>query len=166
MQKWESLKTVKIILALFATALFLSGLTALPLRIELSILNSLLGQGTQVESVFPSFSSWISLVNAAIVFISEEYPFLAYGYDWMAFGHFVIAIAFVGAVIDPVKRIWVIEFGVIACILVIPYSFIVGTLRDIPVFWRFIDSLFGFFGLIPLLLARKIILNLDEKERN
>jgi hypothetical protein len=30
------------------------------------------------------------------------YPFLAYGTDWLAFVHLVIAVAFVGPFFDPV----------------------------------------------------------------
>ncbi len=154
----NALTTTRIILASYAAILILSGLTAIPLRIELSLLNSLLGEGTVIASVLPPLSAWISLVNEAIQFISDQYPFLAYGYDWMAFGHFVIAIAFIGAAIDPVRRIWVIEFGIIACVLVIPYSFLMGYLREIPIYWSIIDSLFGFFGTIPLIIARTLVL--------
>ena len=161
----NTLTTTRIILASYAAILILSGLTAIPLRIELSLLNSLLGEGTVIDSVLPQLSAWISLVNEAIQFISNQYPFLAYGYDWMAFGHFVIAIAFIGAAIDPVRRIWVIEFGIIACVLLIPYSFIMGYLREIPIYWSVIDSLFGFFGMIPLIIARVQILRHSTKEQ-
>jgi len=162
MKKLTSLRTIRIIISFYAVVLIVSGLTAIPLRLELSILNAFLGEGTFIDSILPSFSSWISLVNTAIEFISEEFPFLAYGYDWLAFGHFVIAIAFIGAVVDPVNRIWVVEFGIIACILVIPYGFIMGYFRGIPPSWSFIDSLFGIFGLIPLLIVRTMILRIDK----
>jgi hypothetical protein len=46
---------------------------------------------------------------------SKDYPFLFYGYDWLAFAHFVLAILFIGPLRDPVKNKWVIEFGIIAC---------------------------------------------------
>ena len=166
MKKFTSLRTIRIIISFYAVVLIVSGLTAIPLRLELSVMNSFLGEGTFIDSSFPSFSAWISLINSAIEYISEEYPFLAYGYDWMAFGHFVIAIAFIGAVVDPVNRIWVVEFGIIACILVIPYGFIMGYFRGIPIFWSFIDSLFGIFGVIPLLVARTMILRIDNNSKS
>jgi hypothetical protein len=166
MKKFTSLRTIRIIISFYAVVLIVSGLTAIPLRLELSVMNSFIGEGTYIDSFLPSFSSWISLINSAIEYISEEYPFLAYGYDWMAFGHFVIAIAFIGAAIDPVRRIWVIEFGIIACVLLIPYSFIMGFLREIPIYWSVIDSLFGFFGIIPLIIARVLVLRYSTDEQN
>jgi hypothetical protein len=78
---------------------------------------------------------------------------MLYGTDWLAFGHFVIAIAFIGPMRDPVRNIWVIHFGIIACLLIIPYAFIFGAIRGIPIWWRLIDCSFGIFGVIPLLLA-------------
>ncbi len=80
----------------------------------------------------PFLGSWISLVHRALNQLYRDYAFLAYGYDWMAFGHFVIAIAFLGAARDPLRNKWVIEFGMIACILILPYAFVFGALRGIP----------------------------------
>jgi hypothetical protein len=57
---------------------------------------------------------------------------LAYGTDWLAFAHLVIAIAFLGPLKDPVRNIWVVEFGMIACLLVIPLALICGPIRGIP----------------------------------
>ena len=34
----------------------------------------------------------------------------------------VIAIVFIGPLRDPVKNVWVVEFGMIACALVVPFS--------------------------------------------
>ena len=81
---------------------------------------------------------------------NKEYPFLAYGYDWLAFAHFVLAILFIGPLKDPVRNKWVIEFGMIACVLIIPFAFIAGHFRGIPIGWRLIDCSFGVIGLIPL----------------
>jgi len=39
----------------------------------------------------------------------DGYPFIAYGTDWLAFAHFVIAIAFIGPWRDPVRNVWVVE---------------------------------------------------------
>jgi hypothetical protein len=107
-------------------------------------------------------ASWISLVHEAINDLYQNYAFLGYGYDWLAFGHFVIAIAFMGAVKDPVRNRWVIEFGMIACVLILPYAFFLGQLRGIPMIWRIIDMSFGVFGIIPLYFARKMTLELES----
>ena len=89
--------------------------------------------------------------------MDQKYPFMFYGTDWLAFGHIVIAIAFLGALKDPVKNIWIIEFGMLACLLVIPYALIFGAIRGIPFFWRLIDCSFGIIGILPLWLTRKYV---------
>ncbi len=88
---------------------------------------------------------------------SAKFPFLAYGTDWLAFGHFVIAIAFIGPLRNPVKNIWVVEFGMIACVLVVPFALGMGAVRGIPIGWRLIDCSFGVLGIIPLWLCRREI---------
>jgi hypothetical protein len=60
--------------------------------------------------------------------------------------HFVLAILFIGPLRDPVKNIWVIQFGLIACALVIPFAFVAGHFRGIPIGWRLIDCSFGVTG--------------------
>ena len=54
--------------------------------------------------------------------------FSAYGTDWLAFGHFVIALFFVGAWRDPVRHVWILHAGLIAC-RVIPLALICGAIR-------------------------------------
>jgi hypothetical protein len=109
---------------------------------------------------FPAFSQWIVRINDALQNSYGQYPFLAYGTDWLAFGHVAIALAFIGPLRDPIKNIWVIEFGMIACTLIIPWALIFGMVRDIPFFWTLIDISFGVFGIIPLWLARSDTLRL------
>jgi hypothetical protein len=95
-------------------------------------------------------NDWINNVYHAVEETDQKFPFLFYGYDWMAFAHIVIAIAFIGPYRDPVKNEWVIEFGMIACTLVIPAALLFGAIRQIPFWWRMIDAAFGIIGLIPL----------------
>ena len=159
----QRLLWIRRILVFFVLALAVSGFTAIPLRFELNILNSFAGEGTIVEDAIPLLASWISLVHRAIDELYQDYAFLAYGYDWLAFGHFVIAIAFLGAVKDPVRNRWVIEFGMIACVLILPYAFFLGKIREIPMLWRVIDMLFGIFGIIPLYFARRMTLELEAE---
>jgi hypothetical protein len=71
---------------------------------------------------------------------------MAYGTDWLAFAHLVIAVAFIGPLRDPVRNIWVIEFGLIACVAVFPLAFIAGSVRGIPFYWQLIDCSFGVGG--------------------
>lgn len=147
-------RRTRILLLLFMIGLLLSGLTAFPLKAEVNILQKVIGQGTSIESRFPALSNWISTVYNGIIQADKDHSFLFYGTDWLAFGHIVIAIAFIGPLIDPAKNIWVITFGMISCILVIPLALICGPIRGIPFFWQLIDCSFGVFGIIPLYFAR------------
>jgi hypothetical protein len=88
---------------------------------------------------------------------------LAYGTDWLAFGHVAIAIAFLGVLQDPRRNIWVVHFGIIACLLIVPWTLIFGAIRKIPFFWQLIDMSFGLVGLLPLWLARQSILKLPKE---
>ena len=87
-----------------------------------------------------------------------------YGYDWLAFAHFVLAILFIGPYRDPVRNIWVIQFGMIACALVIPFAFIAGFYRGIPVGWSVIDCMFGVIGFWLLRICQLRIQALKEYE--
>lgn len=151
----QTLKRIRRLTTFFIVGLVLSGVTAIPLIPELDWLLSLFGDKTPVMA-------WIRQVRDALVATDAAFPFLAYGYDWLAFGHFVIALAFVGAWRDPVRNIWLFEFGMIACAMVIPYALIFGALREIPLYWRFIDGLFGVIGSIPLLICHRLTKQLER----
>lgn len=107
----------------------------------------------------PAFAAaWFARVEHGLLRTDAAYPFIAYGTDWLAFGHFVIAIFMIGAWRDPVCNLWLFRAGQIACLLVIPTALICGALRGIPWWWRAIDSSFGIVGFIPLWLAERIAL--------
>lgn len=135
--------------------LFLSGLTAIPLEKELAFLSRCFSPANMI-------GAWIDKVYLAIVYTNKQFPFLAYGYDWLAFAHFVLAILFIGPLKDPVRNKWVIEFGMIACVLIIPFAFIAGHFRGIPVGWRLIDCAFGVIGIIPLSICRSKIIQVER----
>ena len=144
------LKQIRRWIIFFMIVLFLSGLTTIPLERELLFLSRCFSPASKI-------GAWIDKVYLAIVHTNRQYPFLAYGYDWLAFAHFVLAILFIGPLKDPVRNKWVIEFGMIACVLIIPFAIIAGHFRSIPFGWRLIDCAFGIIGLIPLgICLRKI----------
>jgi hypothetical protein len=148
------LKKVRRWLIVFICGLLISGATAIPLIPELGFMYRALHHfGISSGPVH----DWLQLVYAGLLETKQRYPFFQYGTDWLAFGHFVIAIAFLGAVRDPVKNIWLLQFGMIACALVIPYALVFGAIRQIPWWWRLLDCSFGAFGLIPLLLSYKLV---------
>ena len=45
----------------------------------------------------------------------------------------------------------------IACVLVVPFALIMGSLRGIPLGWRLVDCCFGILGFIPLWYCRRSI---------
>lgn len=151
---------IRALLIFFLVGLVLSGLSAVPLQWEMEILKRLFGSGSLLSQLLPPVSAWIDLVYQGVRNGYGQYPFLAYGTDWLAFGHVSIAIAFIGPIREPVKNLWVVEFGMIVCVLVIPWTLIFGPLRGIPFFHMLIDMSFGMLGIIPLWFARRSILKL------
>ena len=141
------LRQLKGLTWLFIIGLFVSGATALPLQTELDAFAKILGDNHS------GFANWIFKVRDALGHTYADYPFMAYGTDWLAFGHFVIALAFVGALRDPVRNRWLYLFGMISCVMVIPYAMICGGMRGIPIYWRLIDCSFGVIGAVPSFIA-------------
>ena len=130
---------------LFIIILIVSGLTAFPLETELNILLASLRNHPNAIYL------WINKVTNAVHQMNMHYPFLAYGTDWLAFAHIIIALFFIGVYKDPVKNIWITQIGIIACFLIFPLALIAGYIREVPIFWQLIDCSFGALGLIPLL---------------
>ena len=148
-------RRIKICIWIIIIGLALSGLTAFPLETELGILH-------QHLSVNNPFYNWIGTIYNALKITNHEFPYISYGTDWLSFAHLIIAIAFIGPLKDPVKNIWIIEFGMIACILIFPLALIAGPIRDIPIYWRLIDCSFGVIGLVPLYFCKINIKKLRE----
>jgi len=154
----ENKKIIRRWLVFFMTMLTLSGITAMPAEWELSI----------VVKFFDDHSplgSWLNEIHFAVQETGKKFPFLFYGYDWLGFAHMLIAMAFIGPYKDPVKNKWVIEFGTIACFLLIPFALFIGYFRGIPFWWRLIDCSFGVFGLIPLGICYNKITELERATR-
>jgi len=150
MQSSQPLRSIRLWLSIFIAGLILSGITAFPLEHETAWLASVL----TAHPILPrGIVLWVDRVYQALYYDSIHAPFLAYGTDWLAFAHLVLAVAFLGPLIDPVRNKWVLQFGVVACVGVPLLAFIAGPIRGIPLPWRFIDSSFGVFGAIPLLVC-------------
>jgi hypothetical protein len=162
MKTSHALLHVRFWLIFFATALIVSGVTAIFAREGLQFLSPLFARGSMLHTFWPSMAEWLLLVYRSIEETYDKYPFLAYGYDWLAFGHFIISIPFLMAVNDPRRYSWVITYGMIACISVIPFAIVFGAIREIPIFWRIVDTLFGLGGLLVLLILRRQLKALDS----
>src|SRR5579875_4223748 len=123
-------RIISINLTIIIVGLALSGITAFPIETELEWLVKL----TDGDNGF--MDVWLVKVYDAVKHTNHQYPFLAYGTDWLAFAHLMLAILFAGIVKEPVKNKWVIKFGMIACMIIIPLAFIAGSARGIPFFWQ------------------------------
>lgn len=157
------LNKLRWVLASFMVALILSGITAFPLQRELQQIVEIRG----LEHVTPAeagsgFDGWILTVRNGLRESYTKYPWLAYGTDWLAFAHVVIAVFFIGVFIDPVRNVWILKAGIIACVLVIPLALICGAVRQIPIGWRLIDCSFGVFGVLPLLYSLRLTRSLEN----
>lgn len=158
-------RRVRIWLVVFIVGLVLSGLTAFPLVTEIRWLDEVLrSDGSPVPGNLPGLVEWVGRAREGLEATDAKYPFVLYGTDWLAFAHLVIAIAFYGPYRDPVRNIWIIEFGMIACAAIVPLALICGAIRGIPPYWQLIDMSFGFFGVIPLLIVRRMIKRLEKYE--
>lgn len=151
---------IRCLLLIFIVGLVISGATAIPLETELKLLVQIVAADGNAEH--SGFAAWLLKVRDGLVATNAKYPFIAYGTDWLSFAHFVIAVAFIGPWRDPVRNVWVIEFGMIACALVVPFALVMGSVREIPFGWRLIDCSFGVFGIIPLWFCRRLITQLAK----
>jgi hypothetical protein len=134
---------IRIWLIIFLVGLILSGVTAFPLLAEVRLLDSYLD------------GEWIDRVRAALEAVDRDYPFFFYGTDWLAFAHLVIGLAFIGPLRDPVRNAWVVQWGMLCCVAVIPLALIAGPIRGIPFWWQLVDISFGVFGIIPLWIVHR-----------
>lgn len=156
MTKAKLLREIRIWLAIVILGLFVSGVTAFPLEHETAWAASAVA-----HLHIPALAAWITQVHGALADTYARYPYIAYGTDWLAFAHLVIAVAFIGPWQDPVRNRWIITWGLIACAAVPLLAFGAGPVRGIPVYWRLIDSSFGLGCCIPLLFIRRKINRLE-----
>jgi succinate-acetate transporter protein len=147
MEKFTPLLRYRAAMTIFIIGLVMSGVTAFPLLWELRILHRFMGGD----------AGWISTILHGLEEMYGRHPWIAYGTDWLAFGHIVIAMFFVGPLIDPVTSKGNLIAGIAACLGVIPLAMICGPLRDIPMFWRLIDCSFGVIGIVPLVYCLRLI---------
>ena len=160
------LRRIKFFTWLFIAGLVFSGVTAIPLKWEMDMLVRSLGiDGQNSAQVSSGFTHWILKVREGLAETDTKFPFMAYGNDWLAFGHFAIAIAFIGALRDPVRNAWLFTFGMIACASIVPYAFIFGGVRGIPIYWRLIDCSFGIIGFVPVWFCRKWVQEIEASSK-
>jgi hypothetical protein len=152
------------VMSFFIVGLLISGLTAFPLLIELKLLAQLMGVGAAESAEgYTGITFWILTVRHGLEHTYALYPWIAYGTDWLAFAHCVIALFFVGPLMYPLTSRPTLYAGIVACVAVIPLALICGEIRDIPIYWRFIDCSFGVFGVMPLLYCLRLIRQMEAQ---
>jgi hypothetical protein len=156
------LRRIRWLTGFFIFGLFLSGATAIPLQAEVHWLAEVLNAAGSPSP----WAQWLLRIRNALDDTANHRPFLYYGTDWLAFGHFVIALVFIGAWRDPVRNRWLFDFSLIACVLVIPFALVFGGWRGIPLWWRLIDCSFGVGGFIPLWFCRRWTRELETLVRD
>jgi hypothetical protein len=156
----QRLRRIRLWLYVVVAGLVVSGATAFPLQIETGYLLRML---TPVAAHVPGIVTWIARVHQGLTDTGSRYPFIAYGTDWLAYAHLTIAVAFWGPLKDPVRNVWVVQFGMLACIGIVPLALICGPLRGIPWPWTLLDISFGVFGFLPLAAAHRHIRVLQKQ---
>ncbi|MDB6074830.1 MAG: cytoplasmic rane protein [Verrucomicrobiaceae bacterium] len=147
----------RLFMALFITGLIFSGATAFPLLVEMKLLARMLGAPDATSATGHSgLTFWILTVRFGLEDMYQHYPWIAYGTDWLAFGHIVISLFFVGAFIRPEESRTTIQVGIAACLLIVPLALVCGSIRGIPFYWQLIDCSFGLFGILPLLYCLRL----------
>ncbi len=146
------LKKYRVVLGGFMLGLLLSGITAFPLTCELNLLFDWLSPRREL---FPSLFAWIARVRTGLIQTDAQFPFIAYGTDWLAFAHLMIFAAYIGPFREPVRNRFVLEWGMFCCVAVVPLAFICGPIRGITLGWTLVDCAFGIVGFPPLWLCWK-----------
>jgi len=160
----QLLLKIRLVTLFFMAALIVSGITAFPIETEFRLLMPFLNIEGQNPENLNALQHWLAFVYEGISTTNAQFPFIAYGFDWLAFAHIVIALVFIGLYREPVRNKWLVSWAMICCIAVVPLALICGAIRQIPFFWQLLDIAFGVFGMIPLVYLRKLILKLEKYE--
>ena len=152
------LRRIRILLVGFVAGVVLAGVTAFPLPQEATLAARLIG----ARAGAPGMSGWVAAVRDGLVDTNRKYPFLAYGTDWLAFGHLMIAAAFWGPLKDPVRNVFVVRWRVFCCLASVPVALVFGPLRGVPLFWLPIDCAFGLIGTVPLMVVLRDVRELER----
>ena len=151
-------------LSFFIFGLIISGVTAFPLLLEMKLLARFLGAEAAVSPEgYSGLTFWIVTVRCGLEHSYADYPWIAYGTDWLAFGHLMIASFFIAPWLHPLSSRANLYAGIFACLAVIPLALICGPLRSIPFYWRLVDCSFGVIGVLPLLYCLRQLKRMEQE---
>ena len=127
MDRDQTLRRYRLVLGAFIFCLVMSGVTAFPLRHELELLSRILGVPSDAPAASQTgLSFWVATVRDGLWEAYSAHPWLGYGTDWLAFGHIVISLFFIGPWRAPVANAWVLKIGLVACAGVLPLPSFAG----------------------------------------
>ena len=141
-------------LGIVVFGLLVSGITVWPAVTELKLAVRIAWGDSEPNGVLHSF---VLRAIEGIEAVEAEYPFMFYAHDWLAFAHIVLAILFAGAIRDPVRNVWIVQCGLMMCVLVPVLAGICIPIRGLPPVWFWIDSAFAPAAGVPLWIALRDI---------
>ncbi len=152
------LRRIRWVIGAFIAGLTLTGLSVFPVVSVVNVLQA----WAQLNLPECALTQWLLQVHQALQYNQQYYPFMLYTLDWLGFAHLLIALVFIGAWRDPVRNIWVIEFGMLACVLTFPAILLFGSNAQIPAFWWLLDAVFGAVGVTILGYAHRGVRRLEQ----
>lgn len=150
----------RLAIGVLISGLVLSGSTAFPLLTEMQALERVLGAGSDEPLLLVQ---WVATVRLGLEQTYAQFPWIAYGTDWLGYAHLVIALFFIGPFIDPPSARANIVAGIVASIGIFPLALICGGIRGVPMASRLIDCSFGLAGLLPLLYCHRLLPRISEE---
>lgn len=156
----NGLKRAKFMLGIVVFGLVVSAVTVWPAVRELKMAVSIVwGDGESTGALH----GFILQAIEGLESVQANYPFMLYAHDWLAFAHIVLAILFAGAIKDPVRNVWIVQCGLIMCVLVPVLAGICIPIRGLPLRWFWIDSTFAPAGALPLWIALRDIRRVEAE---
>jgi len=155
----DNLRRARLMLAIVAGGLLVSGVTIWPASWELETLVDVVWGPGPASGVMHGF---ILRVIEAIEQVGAKHPFLFYAGDWLVFAMIVLAILFYGARRDPVRNVWIVQCGLIMCVLVPVLAGVCVPLRGLPAGWFWVDTAFAPAAGLPLWIALRDIRRIEK----
>jgi len=150
-------------LGIVALGLLVSGVTIWPAVSELKLAVSLIWGHGEPTGVLHGF---VLQIIEGFESVQADYPFMLYAYDWLAFAHIVLAILFAGAMRDPVRNVWIVQCGLMMCVLIPVLAGVSIPLRGIPFCWFWFDLSFAPMAGVPLWIALRDIRAAEAESKN
>jgi hypothetical protein len=141
-------------LGLVVFGLLVSGITIWPAIPELQAIEKVVWGDTEPTGVLHTF---VRHAIEGLEDVQSNYPFMLYAHDWLAYAHIVLAILFAGAIPNPVRNVWIVQCGLIMCILIPVLAGICIPIRGLPWQWFLIDCAFAPAAGVPLWIALRDI---------